>query len=55
MKLSKCINRDKELEKRRKGHREDGRSVKLIKDIQKKRALRIRMEQSHKQSILEGE
>jgi hypothetical protein len=55
MKLSKCIDRDRRLQKRKKGHQEDGRSVFTIKEIQKKRALRIRQEQLRKEELLEGE
>jgi hypothetical protein len=53
MKLSKASKRDRKLQKRRGGHREDGRSVFTIKEIQKNRALKIRKEQQRKQDLLE--
>lgn len=55
MKLSKASKRDKKIQKRTGGHQEDGRSVKLIREIQRKRALKIRREQLRKQEVLEGE
>lgn len=53
MKLSKASKRDRKLNKRRNGHREDGRSVFLIKQIQKEKALRIRKEQQEKEELLD--
>lgn len=55
MNLHKASKRDNKLQKRRNGHREDGRSVFTIKEIQKNRALKIRKEQQRKQELLEGE
>ncbi len=55
MKIGKCLRRDLKINKREKGHQEDGRSVFTIKRLQKERALRIRKEQLQKQELLEGE
>ena len=55
MKLSKCIRRDYEREKRRKGHREDGRSTFVIREIQRKRVEEIKRNRLIKQQLLEGE
>jgi hypothetical protein len=52
MKISKCNRRDKKISKRRNGHQEDGRSVKLLRDIQKKKSLEIKREQERKESLL---
>ena len=53
MNLNKASKRDNKLRKRKSGHREDGRSVFTIKEIQKNRALKIRKEQQRKQDLLE--
>jgi hypothetical protein len=53
--LNKASKRDRDIERRRNGHREDGRSVRLIKEEQIKRALRIKKEQQRKRELLEGD
>lgn len=55
MKLSKASKRDKKLQKRVNGHREDGRSVFIIKEEQKKRAIAIKRLRKLEEELLEGE
>lgn len=42
MKLEKAIKRDRDVNKRRSGHKVDGRSVFKIQEIQKERAIKIK-------------
>ena len=55
MNINKAIKRDRKIGRRKNGHREDGRSVFLIKKIQKERALRIKKEHIRKEELLEGD
>ena len=55
MNINKAYKRDRKYRRDRYGHQEDGRSVKLIKEEMKKRALKIRKEQLQKQELLEGD
>lgn len=55
MKLTKASKRDRKIQKRRTGHQEDGRSVFLIRDIERRRALEKKRELEEKLSRLKGE
>jgi hypothetical protein len=55
VKLTKASKRDNKINRRRSGHREDGRSVFTIKKIQRERALRIESERKRKEELLGGE
>lgn len=55
MKLSKASKRDKKLQKRINGHREDGRSVFTIREEQKKRAIEIKKLRKLEEELLEGD
>lgn len=55
MNLHKASKRDNKINKRKNGHREDGRSVFTIKRIQKEKALRIEKERKRKEKLLEGD
>jgi hypothetical protein len=55
VKLTKASKRDNKINRRRNGHREDGRSVFTIKKIQRERALRIEQDRKRKEELLEGE
>lgn len=44
MKITKVQSRDRKLQHRRNGHRENGRSVKYLREIQKRKAELIRKE-----------
>ena len=55
MNIEKATKRDRLIEKRRNGHQEDGRSVFLIKEIQKKRQMEIKRNRIRKQEkFMEG-
>jgi len=55
VKLTKASKRDNKINKRRNGHREDGRSVFTIKKLQRDRALAIEKERKRKEELLEGD
>jgi hypothetical protein len=55
VKLTKASRRDNEINKRKNGHREDGRGVFTIKKLQRKRAIAIEKERKRKEELLEGE
>jgi len=53
MKLSKAVQRDRKIFKRKYGQTEDGRSVKYIRQIQKKKSEDIAKQRKHKEDIEE--
>ena len=53
--LNKSIQRDREISRRKHGHREDGRSVFLNQEIQKKKAEKLRRERKKKEELLDNE
>lgn len=55
MKLDKALKRDAEIQRRKYGPREDGRSVFDIEKIQKKRAEEIKRKRFQKQEMQEAE
>jgi hypothetical protein len=56
MRLSKCGKRDRMIEKRRNGHKTDGRSVFTLQEIQKKKRDEIKRSRLKKQQrFSEGE
>jgi hypothetical protein len=55
MNIQKASKRDNKIQKRKNGHREDGRSVFTIKRLQKERALQIEQERKRKEAILVGD
>ena len=49
MNINKCARRDREIDKRKNGHRVDGKGVFLIKEIQKKKYNEIKRNRIRKQ------
>jgi predicted metalloprotease len=54
-KLSKATNRDRKIKKRKYGMRVDGKSVFVIKNAQKKRAVKIKQLRKEKEELLNQE
>lgn len=54
MNINKAVKRDRKRQRNIHGHQEDGRSVKLIKEIQKKKSLRIKKQIKIKETLLGG-
>jgi len=53
MKLQKAQNRERKRNKKINGHKEDGRSVKYIRQIQKDKAEKIKKKREKKEEILD--
>lgn len=53
MKLEKALNRDRKIHKRCYGMQEDGRSVKYLNDLARKKALDIKRQQELKEALSE--
>lgn len=53
MKIQKALRRDVEIERRKNGHHSDGNSVKLIQEIERKRAEKIKQERQKKEELQE--
>jgi hypothetical protein len=51
MKISKAQNRDRKIQKRKHGMREDGRSVKYLRDIAIEKSKEIRRKRNQKEEM----
>ena len=52
MNLTKAIQRDREINKRKNGHRVDNRSIFLLEEQKKKKAEQIRKEREAKEKLI---
>lgn len=51
MKIHKALKRDKKIQRRKSGHTMDNRSIFLLEEEKKKRALQIRKEREEKENL----